>query len=300
MSQDSVYLEIEIELSLEDAQIFSQGLDDGVLPDLSGYYEVLYDEERKNPERTSLMLYFTPDSSHPALRIEILLASLGIGNATLTDRTVDRDRYLQAYRDHYGSFAISPRFVIVPSWEKGTEKEKLHTKEETISLYLDPGLAFGTGLHPTTGLCLTYLDENFRPGMRMIDAGCGSGILTAGALLLGASEVFAFDVDSNAIRSTGHNLTLNEPFEGKWTARCGGFDLDGLVDFSADLFVGNLTWNIIRANGDIIQKGSYPKMILSGILKEKKEEVLKFFNDEWSPGFQAEKDGWVLLEFLRR
>ena len=300
LSEETAYLEFELDLPLPEAQILSQALDNDAIPELSGYFEVLYDEEREIKDRTRLLLYFSPGKGHPGIEIEILLASLQINDCRITDRTVDRDQYQEAYKEHYKSFPVSRRFVIVPSWEKGTEKERVHMTDESIALYLDPGLAFGTGLHPTTRLCLSYLDDKMKSGARVIDGGCGSGVLSIGALLLGASKVLGFDVDNNAARSSDHNLSLNHKVSGEFIVKCGGFDLPEFQEMEADLFIGNLTWNIIRANSERIHQGHFPSMILSGILVDRADEVIEHFSPVWNFVEKRELEGWIMLEFLRR
>lgn len=295
-----LFQEIELELSREAAQDVTILLDEGeILPGLSGYYEVLYDEERIGQDRTSLLLYFPLGEELHDVKIELLMASLGIQDYEIRKKSVSRRAYLEAYKKYYTAFPVSKRIVIIPSWEKGTERERPGLEEGKLPLYLDPGLAFGTGQHPTTRLCLEYLDEHVTPGMRIIDAGCGSGILGIGALRLGAGYVFAFDVDGNAVTAVRQNLQLNDRMAGRMDVVQGGFELPSFVECEADLLLANITQKIIFANEKRIREGRYPRMVLSGILSEGRDDVVARFADGWRLLGESELEGWIRLEFER-
>lgn len=298
-ANQELYLEISLELSSEDAFTLVQALDEGKLPDLCGYFEVLYDEKsvHKLSGFSQLMLYFSHSDTTARIRIEILLAVLGIEKSNIQERALSKTDYLEAYKKHYHSFDITNRLTIVPSWEK--DQTQLDEKNR-IALYLDPGLAFGTGLHPTTKLCLQYLDENMQEGAVVIDAGCGSGILGIGALLLGAREVFGFDIDGNSIIAVKNNLELNPQLEDKFTIKQGGFDSEDFAQYSADFMIGNITAAVIKSNKDRIQNGHFPFMILSGILEEYTDEVISVFSDKWSLKDSRSLDGWSLLAMTRK
>lgn len=298
-SNTQAYKEIQLEIDKDQAQIFTRLLDESnPIPDLSGYYEVLFDAAAGISERTRLMLYFPPEVVLASASIEILLVSMSLHDYTIKETSVARKDYLEAYKKYYKSFRISDRFVIVPSWEK------LQANKRTVSdipLYLDPGLAFGTGKHPTTALCLQWLDQNLKPGAQLIDAGCGSGILSLGALLLGAASVFAFDVDGNAITAVMQNATMNaDRIPGQLQCLQGGFDLLEFADTPADIMLGNLTANILIQNVESIAAGKFPALLLSGILVEQVEAVERTFAPLWQIQSQNSQEGWVLLYMTRK
>ncbi len=112
--------------------------------------------------------------------------------------------WAEAWKAHYGVLHIGKHTVIVPAWQSYT------AQADEIVIRLDPGMAFGTGTHPTTQLCLTALEQVIRPGMRVLDVGTGSGVLAISAFKQGAAEVLAVDVDEIAINSARKNLELNE------------------------------------------------------------------------------------------
>ena len=246
-------------------------------------------------DRTKLVLYFAAENPDAADNLHILLAARGVTEYDLREKTLNRNDYLEAYKEHYRPFPIGRRLVIVPSWHRDSPEGRNYP--DRIPLYLDPGLAFGTGQHPTTRLCLGRLEE-LPPGLRLIDAGCGSGILSIGAALLGASEVLAFDVDNNAVKATLQNSLLNPGIAGRLQARQGGFDLQEFEQ-EADMLIGNLTEVVILANEARIRRGRFGRMMLSGLLSEQKEKMIERFQDEWRLVLERDDEGWALLEFAR-
>lgn len=334
---EEIYRELELALPSENTLPFVQVLDEGLaLPELSGYYEVLYDESREQatddripdeaarlPESWAvIVLYFPIHAELASAQIELVLEALSLHEYRLREKRIERQDYLEAYKQYYEPFQIAPRLLVVPSWDRGSEREReLMTRITALagvpdaagsqspkslqSLYLDPGLAFGTGKHPTTELCLQYLDERFQsatPPRELIDAGAGSGILALGALLYGAERVYAFDIDGNAAIACEQNLRLNPEIRGTLTFERGGFDLPGLAAEPADLLVGNVTAAILMQNRKFINQTRAARMALSGILTEQQDEVIAAFRES-ERGWQLtengvrEKEGWVLIEF---
>ncbi|HEY5002350.1 MAG TPA: 50S ribosomal protein L11 methyltransferase [Ktedonobacteraceae bacterium] len=121
----------------------------------------------------------------------------------LETRTVNEEDWANAWKEFFHVTHIGKRLVIRPSWREYTPKPN------EVVLTLDPGMAFGTGLHPTTRMCLEQLEEHVRPGMRVLDVGTGSGILSIDAALLGAESVYAIDNSSVAAESATANVALN-------------------------------------------------------------------------------------------
>jgi len=288
-------------------------------------------ENRPLANSTKLVLYFSAENVIAAIHVELLLAALDIADYDIHEKILNRRDYLEAYKEHYRPFAIGERLVIVPSWHRGTEAEREalgrgdgggsavgdrsgemsdcssgvppvrdRFGDARLPLYLDPGLVFGTGHHPTTRLCARRLEEAVRGGMRVIDAGCGSGILGIAALLLGASLVFAFDIERASLRSAIQNGALNPGISERLAVKHGGFDLGEFAEFPADLLIGNLTENVILSWSDCIRRGRFPRLILSGFLAEQKQNVIERFADEWRLVCEREEEGWVLLDFEKR
>ncbi len=113
--------------------------------------------------------------------------------------------WANAWKTSYHPLRVGRRFWVVPAWER----ENVRLEADELLVILDPGMAFGTGLHPSTQLCLCLMEDVVRPGHRVLDAGCGSGILSIAAARLGAAQVDAFDIDPIAVRATQENVALN-------------------------------------------------------------------------------------------
>ena len=121
-------------------------------------------------------------------------------------RRLAEEDWANAWKAHYHPLRIGKRFLVIPAWQTG----QVRPEPGELAIVLDPGMAFGTGLHPSTQLCLRAMEEVVGPGQRVLDAGCGSGILSIAAARLGAASVDAFDIDPQAVDSTAANAALND------------------------------------------------------------------------------------------
>lgn len=192
---------------------------------------------------------------------------INIGKNIVTIAEVNEEDWATAWKQYYHPVKISERFTIVPTWE---EYKPVSTDELIIEL--DPGMAFGTGTHPTTVLCLQALEKVVEPGNTVIDVGTGSGVLSIGAALLGAKSVHALDLDEVAVRSAKENIELNkvddvvEVFHG---------NLLDTVKEPADVVVANILAEIILLFTDdafsMVKPGGL--YVTSGIIGAKRDDV---------------------------
>jgi len=197
------------------------------------------------------------------------LAGFGIdiGRADVTTNVIDEESWATAWKQYYKPIQVSERITIVPEWETYEPVKK----DERI-IRMDPGMAFGTGSHPTTMLSIQALDAYTKPGDTVVDVGCGSGVLSIAAALLGAEKILAFDIDDVAISSTNQNAALNgldQVIEAK------NNNLLKDVGIEADLIVSNILAEIIvqfieDAWSSLKDGGLF---ITAGIIEERYEMV---------------------------
>lgn len=213
----------------------------------------------------------------------LILYNIDIGKNKVTISEVHEEEWATAWKKYYHPVKISERFTIVPTWEDYTP---VHTDELIIEL--DPGMAFGTGTHPTTVMCIQALERTVRKGDRVIDVGTGSGVLSVASALLGAEKVKALDLDEVAVNSAVNNVKLNK-VEDRVTVAQNNL-LDGVTE-QADVIVANILADVIlrftKDAASLLKKGGY--FITSGIILPKKEEMTAAF----------EKEGFEITEMLQ-
>lgn len=190
---------------------------------------------------------------------------------------------------------ISSRLWVVPSWHEPPDPA-------AISLRLDPGLAFGTGSHPTTRLCLTWLDQFLQPGDSVLDYGCGSGILAIAALKLGADRVTGMDIDPNAIIASLDNARNNfcDPDRLLFTTALPPLVEDDRASAEwapVTVVVANILANPLIMLAPVLMKALQPggRIVLSGILETQADEVLQVYSEWFDMHIAAKEQGWVLL-----
>lgn len=194
--------------------------------------------------------------------------------------TIQDSDWENKWKEFYSSVPVTRYLTIVPEWE---DYQKKQVDEQLI--VLDPGLAFGTGTHPTTQLSIQALETVMRGDEVVVDVGTGSGVLTIASSLLGATEVYAYDLDDMAVTSAKSNIELNN-LPTKITVAENNL-LEG-VTIEADIIVANILANIIlQLIPDamrVLKAGGY--FISSGILAEQKEKMLKALKNE---GFKIQQ-----------
>ena len=184
---------------------------------------------------------------------------------------------------------ISSRLWIVPTWHTPVDPN-------AINIVLDPGLAFGTGSHPTTRLCLRWLDENLKSGESVLDYGCGSGILAIAALKLGAAHAVGVDVDSQAIQASRDNALVNRVENALFNLP------DSVPQSSYDLVVANILTNPLRLLAPLLANATRQggRIVLSGILEEQAQDVIKIYNQWFDIKAPIFEDGWTCLSGRKR
>ena len=189
-------------------------------------------------------------------------------------RKLEEQDWAHAWRQHYRPFRVGERLWLEPSWS-GPE-DKAGRRQGDIVLTLDPGMAFGTGLHPTTQMCLQALEQLVQPGLEMLDVGTGSGILAVAAAMLGAGAILGVDTDDQAVRAARENARLNG-VSAQVTIRPGSLTSVDLRPW--ELVVVNILAPVIvqmLAEADLLRyvapEGG--RLLLSGIVEPQLPEVV--------------------------
>ena len=207
----------------------------------------------------------------------------------------DRD-WVSASQAQFTPIEVGDRLLITPSWHLDPDAPPADpdSPDGRITIVLDPGLAFGTGSHPTTHLCLKWLGEHLRPGQTVIDYGCGSGILAIAAAKLGAGRVVGVDIDPQAVSSTEANAAVN------------GVGIDARLTTDptpepADIVVANILSNPLKVLAPMLSALVRPggHLILAGLLDRQADEVAAAY-PEIDLRVYEELEGWACLAGARR
>ena len=205
-----------------------------------------------------------------------------------TTEAVAEQNWVQLTQSQFDPIRITERLWIVPSWHEAPDPE-------AINIELDPGMAFGTGSHPTTRLCLEWLCEVVTPGLSVLDYGCGSGILAIAAGLLGAGDVLGVDIDDKAVEAARDNAARN-----RVTMRV-QHSGEPLTE-TFDLVVANILTNplCVLAPAIAARVAAGGRIALSGVLESQAGQVIEAWAPYLSLRVGATCEGWVRLEGERR
>ena len=217
--------------------------------------------------------------------IAALRATLDIPPSHARVDILEDQAWSRAWLEHFKPSRFGQRLWVIPS---GYAPPDPHG----VNLYLDPGLAFGTGTHPTTALCLKWLDAHPPEGQTVIDYGCGSGILAVAAALLGATQVDAVDHDPQALIATRENAVKNNTGDAIWT----GFPAE-LRPIEADLILANILANpLIELQPQLtarVRPGGH--IVLSGILRSQLDNVLESYKNNFDIKDVNFEDDWCRI-----
>ncbi|MDA9428191.1 Ribosomal protein L11 methyltransferase [Enterococcus mundtii 1A] len=246
------------------------------------YGEILTKEDFTTIEEGAIVMAYFPETIFlpeilPFIKERVTKLpkfGLAIGKNIVTVSEVEESNWATAWKKYYHPVRITRLLTVVPSWESYQTNDPL---EKIITL--DPGMAFGTGTHPTTSLTLQALESTLRGGETLLDVGTGSGVLSIAAKHLGAKEVYAYDLDKVAVRSAKENMDLNKVAK---DVHVSANDLLKGIEIESDVIVANIladiillmipdAWRLLKQTGTLI---------VSGIIEEKKEMVLTAMEEQ--------------------
>ena len=230
---------------------------------------------------------FPADADLKQLMRELAHAT-GLGPFNYRIETIPEQDWVRATQSQFDPIRIRDDLWIVPSWHHAPNPEALN-------IVLDPGLAFGTGSHPTTHLCLAWLADYLQPGETVLDYGCGSGILAIAAKRLGASNVVGTDIDPQAIEASLYNAANN--------AADVSFVLpDAMPAITVDIVIANILASPLKLLAPALASYCRPAghIVLSGILREQAEEVREVYSAWFDMQSPVPMDNWVLLSGVKR
>ncbi|MCA6065497.1 50S ribosomal protein L11 methyltransferase [Thalassolituus marinus] len=207
-----------------------------------------------------------------------------------TEIVEDKD-WVRAWMEDYHPMQFGERLWVCPSWREPPQAD-------AVNLMLDPGLAFGTGTHPTTALCLKFLDREVEGNELVVDYGCGSGILGIAALLLGARHMVGVDIDPQALTATRDNAGRNSIGDDKYEI----YLPDATPPTQADIMVANILAGPLMSLGEHIASltRSGGKLALSGLLAEQAEEVSACYGQWFEMNAPEQQGDWVVLTGVKR
>jgi ribosomal protein L11 methyltransferase len=212
-------------------------------------------------------------------------ALLDIDALNFTQSTVDDIDWVRANQAQFPPIRVSARITIVPSWHDASNQSP-----DAINILLDPGAAFGTGSHPTTRLCLQWLEAHVANTPAVLDYGTGSGILAIAAIKLGAGEAIGVDIDRAALVAAKHNATQNAtPIRLETT--------DRPLDYVADITVANILANSLKILAPLLARHTRVggQLVLAGILNEQADDVIATYRPYFELTVYSQAEGWACI-----
>lgn len=278
------------------------------LNDKTGNWDYIDDDLMNLRDCETCVTVYLPDDSQgtdmlSALRSEMSALKIrdenkAFGRLAVELANVCEEDWANNWKQYFKPLTVGEKLVVKPSWEDYSGGDG-----RTI-LEIDPASSFGTGQHNTTQLCLELIEKNLCNGDRLLDLGCGSGILSIAAVLLGAEKVTAVDISQNSVETAKENASKNNISADKYTAYCGDIISDNTlvekIGSGFDIIAANIVADVLIAMSPLfekfVKKGG--TLILSGIITERADEVIEAMKSKgYALSEIREKDGWAAVSF---
>ena len=281
------------------SQIFHRYGDGGVAIETGGGHNPDEGETAAPGSPATLKAYLPLDSAFRDRRSRIDIGVRLVGHVAnvspLRERVLDEEEWESSWKQHFQPLRIGKKTVICPTWRQ------CYFGESDIVVTLDPGMAFGTGHHPTTRMCLERLEEMVRPGMRVLDVGCGSGILSIAAAKLGAKSVLALEIDSVAVDVARRNVEDNGVGQVVSVSH-GSLPHPDVRTGSYDIAVANISAKVVSEIAGELVSALAPggHLIASGIIEENRSGVEQHLAETEAHVDSTVSDGdWVTMVISR-
>jgi ribosomal protein L11 methyltransferase len=301
------WIEISLEVDGEAAEAVAEVLEryghQGVALEQAGFFIDTWEDEVPPAERIIVKAYMPADEHAPdkqqQLRDALRYMSAMIDLPEPTFRTLEETDWAEAWKAHYKPLRIGRRVYIRPSWIEVDD-----AKESDVLIALDPGMAFGTGTHPSTQLCLISCEDilEVHPGWDVLDLGCGSGILSIAAAKLGAGKILALDTDDIAVRVTNENAEINAVAD-RIQAQSGSLASLTHAARRFDLALVNILAKVIiqmcdEGLGTVIRPGGVA--VFGGIIHDQADEVeAALIKTGLEPYRRLTSGDWTVIEASR-
>lgn len=278
------------------------------LNDKTGNWDYIDDDLMNLRDCETCVTVYLPDDSQGADMLSALRSEMSalkirdenkaFGRLAVELANVCEEDWANNWKQYFKPLTVGEKLVVKPSWEDYSGGDG-----RTI-LEIDPASSFGTGQHNTTQLCLELIEKNLCNGDRLLDLGCGSGILSIAAVLLGAEKVTAVDISQNSVETAKENASKNNISADKYTAYCGDIISDNTlvekIGSGFDIIAANIVADVLIAMSPLfekfVKKGG--TLILSGIITERADEVIEAMKSEgYALSEIREKDGWAAVSF---
>lgn len=289
-------------IEIEDEQDFNDFLENN-----TEYWDYVDDDLRESKKGETRVIVYVSDNAAGHEQLAAILSELQAMKAIDTDKRFGRleietdglneEDWANNWKKYYHPIEIGEKILIKPVWEDIDENT------DRIVFNIEPGLSFGTGSHETTQLCLETLEKYIKPGMKVLDLGCGSGILSVIALLLGAQSAVAVDIDPNAVDIAYENAERNGIGRDRYTVYAGNILTDtniqnAISEQEYDIVLANIVADVIIALAPAAKK--YMKdsgtFITSGIISDRAEEVRDaLINTGFEIVSERSKKDWVSI-----
>ena len=277
------------------SQIFHRYGHGGVALETVGGYNP--DEGESQPEgadvvvRAYLPLDATTDKRREHIKVAVQLVASIVSLPPLSERVIEEEEWQESWKRHFHVLRVGRRIVICPTWREH------RPQPDEIVISLDPGMAFGTGHHPTTRMCLEAVETLVQPGHLVLDVGCGSGILSIASAKLGATQVVGYEIEAAAARVAGENVIRNDA-DSVVSVVCGTLGDGDKKERGYDVVLANISSKVVSDLSEHIAGAVAPRghIVASGIIGSRRDETSRVLEDAgltlveemWS-------DDWVAL-----